>query len=361
MSRPSVRIQLAAPIRKGTSQPQDTNEPSFLTTLPPEIRNAIYECLYLHTGPVNIVDAHEYTKPSTAVQDDDDDHFDNHDADDDGYGNLDERVKAHDSHIPVSFLRTCRQIYGESSGKLYGANNFIISVATHRHNGGFRQARTAVRWLKGLGSQSQLLSKVSIDVGKQCPMGCYYDETEYNLGPLIKHLWSSVGSKMRLEFTDSGKELDAGSHSHPTLPSVSVSSATLATRMGNIFESLFVKDTFALRRYARFDGLIAGIYINKDLLHGAIIFASDGRGTPRLDDATLRFTMINGCIPSAPSPRPEPYSESKMPPLGNGASRLALEYAISSQEPVILDLRRTLLNTNIALFHVNKSWRKLAQ
>jgi hypothetical protein len=61
--------------------------------------------------------------------------------------------------------------------------------------------------------------------------------------------------------------------------------------MNNLLEPLLMKDTLALQGYARFDGLIARIFINRGLLNCAI-FASDGRGTIRPDDATLKFTVI---------------------------------------------------------------------
>jgi hypothetical protein len=45
-----------------------------------------------------------------------------------------------------------------------------------------------------------------------------------------------------------------------------------------------------------------------------------------------------------------------------GVFRRALQYAIFSQGPVVFNLdRRTLLNIDIAPFHVNNSWRSLAQ
>jgi hypothetical protein len=81
------RRSTAAPIRNSTSLPQDTNKPSLLTTLPPEIGNLIYEHAFLQDGPMLIADSQEYTKSSFRQYDDDDESI------------LNQRLTAHNCHL----------------------------------------------------------------------------------------------------------------------------------------------------------------------------------------------------------------------------------------------------------------------
>lgn len=57
MASTPARRAVSLPIAKGMSTPRDPDEPSLLSTLPPELRNAIYDCLFLKDDPIIIVDA----------------------------------------------------------------------------------------------------------------------------------------------------------------------------------------------------------------------------------------------------------------------------------------------------------------
>lgn len=50
--RSNIQVVDMSAIPKGRSFPQHADEPSFLTTLPPEIRNLSYEILFRKSGPV---------------------------------------------------------------------------------------------------------------------------------------------------------------------------------------------------------------------------------------------------------------------------------------------------------------------
>ena len=292
MTSASARRTAPAPIRKGTSQPQDPDAPSFLTTLPPELRNTIYESTYLQDKPIVIVDALEYTRwPAWECGEGDE-----YDSNDDGFGPLDQdkelQLTAYNYSYPVELLRTCRQVYHEASGTLYRANSFLVSVADHRHNGGCRQLLTATRWLEGLGSHYQLLNKVIVDVEARCPDSCEHNYSAFDFTPLVKLIWSRSSTNYPITFAKSGNLLDERVHSEEYDESTEVSSATRATLLNNVLTSLAMEDALDIRRYARPEWLILQIMVYRKSLEGRMIFASSDRGqrSPRDTAGSFDFT-----------------------------------------------------------------------
>jgi hypothetical protein len=80
----------------------NTSALSVLTTLPPEIRNRIYEFLFIRNEPVDITTGY----PELMV-----DHG---------------KVTRLSLACTVALLRTCRQIYHEAVGLLYSQNRFTL-------------------------------------------------------------------------------------------------------------------------------------------------------------------------------------------------------------------------------------------
>lgn len=97
-------------ITQSTSQPADQDAPSFLTTLPAEIRNAVYNILFKHDGPIEIMDRKEQRKyPAWIEEGWYSDYSDEEDAELEAASYL--MRKTHDLDQGINLLRTCRQIY----------------------------------------------------------------------------------------------------------------------------------------------------------------------------------------------------------------------------------------------------------
>ncbi|KAF2820319.1 hypothetical protein CC86DRAFT_412194 [Ophiobolus disseminans] len=333
MASTRARCGVAAPIRKGTSKSADNSEPSFLTTLPPEIRNNIYECVFLRDEPIFIVDAHEYTKPPVwdekrplIFYDDDDDGYD-------GYRYVNKPMKAHDCQFAVTLLRTCRQIYSESSGLFYGANDFVVS---------------------SVGSHYYFLNKVAIDIGPQCPDLCYDHHEEIDIMQLVKLLWTKPAAQLRLTFADSGRALDKrihlrlSQHSTTYLP-------TQPNMLNNILESLVVKDDLKIRRYSRFDCLVHEIALDTNLRYGRVVFnssnTSHGCWTANLEQ---RFTTSATGMSSAWCPPVTAYS---LPIIRGNSFERILRYALASEDPIVFDLdEHKDVGFDNRLCAVNRTW-----
>jgi hypothetical protein len=228
--RPYIRIP------KTDSKPAEPNSPSFLTTLPPELRNRIYEVLFRRNEPVLVHNASVYhaREPDrnaytqfddycTAVED-----FDEiYDVETGGDSEF-----RHDFHLGLLLLQSCRQIYHESAGVLYGCNEFVISRALFRHDidpdelhdgmegdAMYSQLDFAPRWISELGFNSTTLRKVVIDVGAICPANCDYHIVDIDILPLARFIWFHANSGFHLMFAHTGKKLLVQKH----LPSSKIS------------------------------------------------------------------------------------------------------------------------------------------
>ncbi|KAH7086067.1 hypothetical protein BKA63DRAFT_549058 [Paraphoma chrysanthemicola] len=300
------------PIRKGASQPEDPNEISFLTTLPPEVRNAIYEFAFVQDEPVVIVDAEEYEREAAW------DHV---------------PFKADDIGFLIALLRACRQVYHEASGILYGKNMFSISVAPYRHNPGFRQLRTYVLWILCIGSQDRNLASVEIDATGRCPYNCDYNMGFFCITRVIELAWARPELLSRIVFTDSiSLASDLRSHQEgPFSPEIS----------------------------ARFHGFITRIKIRDDLSGGSVIFASS---------MTLKGGGMNGLMVPFHIDRRKPDVALCWKPRRDAASlimpfwtkryRDIIERAVFCAKPVTFDLdKRQTQGVNLSLLSVSRRWR----
>jgi hypothetical protein len=131
-------------IPKTTSGPANPNQPSFLTILPPELRKRIYELLFKRDEPVLLHDGEAYRdklrgKLRPDAQENDErfwrpDQGDEDDEEEDYWEELEIDVEPHvkddDFHHSfgegIGLLLSCRQIYHEAAGILYGHNTFLF-------------------------------------------------------------------------------------------------------------------------------------------------------------------------------------------------------------------------------------------
>lgn len=246
-------------ITQSTSQPADPDAPSFLTTLPAEIRNAVYKILFERDDPIEILDQEEqisypaWLEADFNVSDDEepDEELEQEAA---TYMNW----KSYDFDRGLNLLRTCRQVYWEAIGTLYGANTFCVTAPEHRHNSDLFQIRTAADFVESIGTHMFLITELSIDLGRFCPWSCH-QEIDVDISPLLRILWSRPSIMSRVSFTAGKSRLSPEIHDEYV---GEVEPSVCATRMNQIIRALASTDQLNLRPYARFERLSRSIDVS---------------------------------------------------------------------------------------------------
>jgi len=234
MAKPTV-----IEIPKTTSAAADPRAPSILTTLPPETRNRIYEYVFKRDEPVLL---REDSAPAEELR-----HglFDNlmYRASEQGGENED---FGHDLSGYVGLLLSCRQVYHEAVGILYGQNTFLFSQFLQN------QTRSICTWLASIGSHYRLLSRVYIDAD-----GFGIRFTAYDLLPLLKLLWNHPQAKCQFVFASSARLLAQVRNDDPE----SCDSSPLMTTMNDILFALGTTDSLGLKKYAKYPRLMSSIIV----------------------------------------------------------------------------------------------------
>jgi hypothetical protein len=274
-------MRVAMPIKKGRSVPQDPIAPSFLTKLPAEIRNAIYEYAFVDEAGalILIADSTICEVEPTWVQAEENNgrgyKFQIEDLDEERLASS--TFSAPDCSLPVALLGICRQIYYEAASMLYGKNAFLVSVALHRHNSHHRQVQTAAQWLLSIGSQTKLLRQVSIDIDSRYHNWCrvceHYD-CIWSIGQLVKFILTRPELEPRITFRKLGRLLDARVHKDQNLEASPPLEQAYEDKLNNILVSLTTHDALKLQRCAPFQRLIAEIKLSWHLHEAEVWFPS---------------------------------------------------------------------------------------
>jgi hypothetical protein len=266
-----------APIQipKTLSSPANPNEPSLLTSLPPELRNTIYELLLKRDESVMLHNAEAYypelskrsSYRSESHYNSDMARFDT--AFDKCIGAASEVT--HGFQETLSLFLVCRQVYHESIGVLYWLNSFTFSRALHRHDidavvhanasygAQYYPLSYAPKWLSSLGSQYSLLRKVCIDTDVLCPSYCYSGRTYVDILPLSKYLWNQPGLLQCLSFTNTGRS--SSRHAKATNKELLETGRVLdRTRLlHDMVKSIITDDMLNLKRYAHSPRLLESL------------------------------------------------------------------------------------------------------
>jgi hypothetical protein len=243
-------------IPKTVSSPADPAAPSFLSTLPPEIRNRIYEVLFKRDGEVLLHDAKAYRQQIreylTAM----------------GYRYKDSMALhacgencnyCHGFGGCVSLLRTCRQIYHEAVGVLYGSNAFRFSqLRIPAKPGQYRHQEYAPRMLASIGSQFGFLAIVSIDLQvchtwQTCDSGSRW----FDILPFLSLRWTHLHSRCRFQFMDPVPGLKK--KSKDSIPQVHRHFDVPVHVLNNLLVTLGDEDILNIRRYAAFSRLLPSV------------------------------------------------------------------------------------------------------
>jgi len=223
-------------IPKTTSGPADPRAPSILTTLPPEIRNRIYEYLFKRDGPIVLDDGQAHVELWARGHGI---HY--------THGGVEQQVRDEDLcdvfEGCTDLLLSCRQVYHEAVGVLYGENTFFFSQFLER------QMHFTWTWLSRIGTHYQLLSRVIMDADASY--------RRYNLLPLLKCIWNNPQAKCEFAFVRSGTSVCNGRNKSAEL----YDPVTAADPMNNILFQLGTADVLNLSQYARYSGLVSSIVV----------------------------------------------------------------------------------------------------
>jgi len=255
-------------IRDDLSCPAMVIEPSFLTSLPAEIRNEIYGWLFKRNDPIIYIGHGGACELDfvRSISDDDEETLQ--------YTEAELVVLSQPSHDigPASaMLRTCLQIYREAVGILYSANVFHISSSLTHHNTDMDQFTIAEKFLDGLGSQLYLIKYITIDISPLCHPDCEVDlsaQQRIDILPLLRLKWFYPSVDIRLIHT--GRRIDPRVHWWDEDSTRIISAQVL----DDLAKAIGMEDRFSLKTFARFERLIENVLMSRELDFGSITYGS---------------------------------------------------------------------------------------
>jgi hypothetical protein len=118
-------------IRRTHSEPINPGQPSFLTTLPAELRNEVYKWLFHRDEPIIYTGSRSWRDPYFYRDYDHEEIMAPHELKEMEEEKKKEKERLstapHDMGPSIAILRVCRQVYHEAVGVLYSNNTFLIS------------------------------------------------------------------------------------------------------------------------------------------------------------------------------------------------------------------------------------------
>ncbi|KAF2853599.1 hypothetical protein T440DRAFT_311174 [Plenodomus tracheiphilus IPT5] len=337
-------------IPKTAFAPADPGEPSFLTLLPPEIRNRIYEILFKRDGHVLLHDpsAVYRSEPKKSEHAFDGTYYDW------VYSyrlHCDKLIIKggefrHDFHQSISLMRVCRQIYHEAADILYGHNTFMFSRIEGHISGhtDYSQLMHAGRWLSRLGSQIVLLQSVVVDVDTMCLGSCRCD-AEFDLLPLTRLIWASSDLRGVIEFGCSGRAKLSRVQTN-LLP------IRLTETLNNVLTALAITDVLDTKRYDFSNRLLDSIIISPFENIGQVVFHQDLNHN---EMPCMEFALSDEGSTLTPTPAGKQRLE-RLPPI---ILTKILEYAWTSSDEITFDLdRHAASGLHLNLLQVCASMRK---
>jgi hypothetical protein len=224
------------------SHPIDSSERSFLTLIP-EIRNRIYE--FLLRSPENIhiqwiaKGVAELIKSGWHAT------------------NCMEHLKQ-----GLAILSTCRQVYHETTGLLYGLNTFIFDSDSSLMNSSFAIICGAL-WLESLGSRLRLVRCVVLKLGDYLTRF----QPVVDLLPMLRIVWRKDGGQLKIKFdmTEKAREKSLNFPIYPV--ELAVHEATL----DRLLHLLGTKDSLDLRRSSM---MMRHVLITRGGAAGEVVYRS---------------------------------------------------------------------------------------
>lgn len=225
-------------IDSATSYPLDSMAPSFLTSLPLDVRRLIYDDLFKHERPIMLVCDRTNPSPDYWVE---------------ARG-----AREHDQRIPWSLLGSCRQIYHEAVATLYSGNSWLFTPPLDEHEDINCASLGASLWMSAIGSNARLVQDIIIDVGPRCHDQCSEgNPRSIDLENVARLIWNSKENELRVTFQDSGRrllpEVDAEQEERLSeWEEWTYTDTHLSELMNNLLRILAYEDILQMRRYSRF-------------------------------------------------------------------------------------------------------------
>jgi hypothetical protein len=360
-------------IQKGVSQPTNHDSPSFLTTLPPEIRNEVYRWLLVREEPIIYDGCRSDNERNPSF--DRDYQFDRYyDYDEmESSRNLSQeeltilRQPSHDIGSCVPLLRSCRQIYFEAVGILYSTNSFLISANPHQHNAQMTQLFTAANFLTSLGSQINLLKELSIDITKLCPEDCndveryssHVDTEQIDVLPLVQVLWSQPKVAQIISLTCTERNFDR--RVHPYYGENDLGHDIEPLVLEQMIRALGSDNALGVIGYGRFERLLRNVWIRRNLDWGWVAHPIPSlMPCPQAEAEVVRAFDITTSPPSGSANLiwGSWAYDSKLHMFPQGVQARIRTYAIHSGDDIVFDLdRQSAHGLNYNLLHLNRSFR----
>ncbi|KAH7086091.1 hypothetical protein BKA63DRAFT_501065 [Paraphoma chrysanthemicola] len=257
------------PIARGRSSPGSSDRQSFLTTLPPEIRNRIYESLFVYEYPVEatVHDQYGVEKPCNFLLP--------------SRTSTDANRKARATRLQVPntrynlacampFLRTCRQIYHEAVGVCYSQNSFTFYPFHH-------DELKLSAWVEAISTQVHMVKKLAIDLealntsSRREYSGQFRRFREFDILPVLRIIWFSVSPQAEVYLHH-----DAATEESGFYPWVNI------IALDKAIHSITQGDSLALRRFARIPGALAEVFVEDNVTQGYFRYGSTyGAGSRR--------------------------------------------------------------------------------
>ncbi|KAI4706634.1 hypothetical protein J4E89_008701 [Alternaria sp. Ai002NY15] len=265
-----------------TSSPADPSAVSLLITLPPELRNCIYEWLFERDDPVLLHnrDSFHEAGPSLKVyngwpdpQKADDRRLQVYYSSYEAEVGTDD-VFRHDFHQGLALLSSCRQIHDEASGILYGGNTFVFSRVLQLHHADddsldtlhededYFQVNYAAQWLNTIGSQFCYLKDVIIDTDTMCGWGRCWGNERIELLPLVRLVWKNADFFNVLSFESTGRLPVCHELNGKMDDGLKLTPIDIATFLNNLFTALARDDVLDIRKYRKSNRLMDYVSIH---------------------------------------------------------------------------------------------------
>ncbi|KAB2099376.1 hypothetical protein AG0111_0g12271 [Alternaria gaisen] len=303
-------------IPKVRSAPFDPKAPSLLT-LPAEIRNSINEYIFIRPESILIHDANfYYNSGSYGCEDNSHLLFPKHtfgsDEEEQVYRSKNTRCSKslkgwetrsdaekedallfrHEASLGIGLLKSCRQMYHETSSILYSKNTFVVSQVRERapheewkaceseNRRDYHQVSYTPKWLASLGFQLRQLREMVIDVSAYTYV--YSDATPDWL-PLLRTIWDGLLMRCDISFAHTGRRTEF----HPVRNSRGL--VPIATRLNRALNALAKDNTLRLRRYTISRSLMSSVTISAGGDSGCVQFYIGTRSISRgfwIDEAS---------------------------------------------------------------------------
>ncbi|KAG9187999.1 hypothetical protein G6011_01922 [Alternaria panax] len=350
------------PVSRATADSTST----FFTEFPPELRNMVYKLLLKRNTPVllhNTMVYHTMLPDPTDGAHVMESYYERMEYEID---NADEF--RHGFEGTTSLLLTCRQIYHEATGVLYGKNSFVISRVNNQHDydefyelhqrdqRSYFQTAYAGAWLTGLGSQVHCLQRVVIDVDTMCPNNCYHmiSRCGYDVLPLLRLLWESPRLFKVMSFGHSGRTLNVHGPSEVSDLDPRIPVVHLAKTFNNLLVTLVAKDALSIKRYSKFAQLLSRINIcpRDQNIH---VHFKPSELEAEQQDRTLSFKISDDGKTITKSSR-RPLSLVTLP---NHIKVRIYEFASYNPDGLVFDISaQKLQGINMGMFQVNRTLRR---